>query len=169
PTGDETWIAPPDRADYIPVSAEYALDINGAADLRTVYLAQRAAQGLRAAPPELEISPLLRALILALSEELVLYDESGRGGAIARLIVSEIARARRLPLVIPMPRDPRLRRVCIAILAAPESPHRLDDWATGAGASSRTLARLFQQEVGLSFSAWRRRVRFHNALEALVR
>ena len=30
------------------------------------------------------------------------------------------------------------------------------------------LARLFEKEVGLSFIAWRQRVRFHNALEAIT-
>ena len=38
-----------------------------------------------------------------------------------------------------------------------------------AGASARTLARLFESELDLSFTAWRQRVRFHNALEAIAR
>jgi len=116
----------------------------------------------------LEVSPLLRALVLALIDEPVLYEETGRGGAIASLILSEIQTARRLPLVLPMPRDPRLQRVCSSLLADPSQSAGLDTWAENAGASSRTLARLFEREVGLSFSVWRQRVRFHNALEALV-
>ena len=38
-----------------------------------------------------------------------------------------------------------------------------------AGASARTLARLFDSELDLTFTAWRQRVRFHNALEAIAR
>ncbi len=38
-----------------------------------------------------------------------------------------------------------------------------------AGASTRTLARLFERDLGMSFNAWRQRVRFHTALEALSR
>ena len=45
----------------------------------------------------------------------------------------------------------------------------LDDWAQVAGASSRTLARLFERDLGMSFNQWRQRIRFHNALEALSR
>ena len=112
--------------------------------------------------------PLLRELVLALIDEPVIFDEKGRGGALAELIFSEIAHARRLPLVIPMPRDPRLLRVCNAILADPASRRTLDDWAGGAGASVRTLARLFDEELRVGFVAWRQRVRFHNALEAIV-
>jgi AraC-like DNA-binding protein len=72
-----------------------------------------------------------------------------------------IARAPRLPLVIPMPHDPRLRRVCTRLLADPSDTRTLDAWSEIAGASARTLARLFESELQL--------VRFHNALEAIAR
>ncbi len=136
--------------------------------MRTLYIARCASDDLPAAPTVLEVSPLLRELVLALIEEPVIYDEQGRGGAVALLILSEIAKARRLSLVIPMPRDPRLLRLCNALLADPASRLTLDSWVDTAGASSRTLARLFEAELGLSFAAWRQRVRFHNALEAIV-
>jgi hypothetical protein len=45
----------------------------------------------------LEVSQLLRELVLALIDEPVIYDEQGRGGAIPFLIFGEIAKARRLP------------------------------------------------------------------------
>ena len=115
------------------------------------------------------VSRLLRELVLALVDEPLLYDRAGRGGAIVSLIVSEIARAQRLPLVIPMPHDPRLRRVCARLLADPSDLRTLDGWSEIAGASARTLARLFDSELDLTFTAWRQRVRFHNALEAIAR
>ena len=62
-------------------------------------------------------------------DEPVIYDEQGRGGAIAELIFSEIGRARRLPLVIPMPRDARLRRVCTRLLADPSDRRTLEGCA----------------------------------------
>lgn len=175
-TGREAWIVPPDRAVYIPAHVTHAIDIRGEVAMRTIYLVGDVSDGLPpglpsglpTAPTVLEVSDLLRALILALIAEPVLYDEAGRGGAIATLILSEIATARPLPLVLPMPRDPRLRRVCAALLADPSLPSGLDAWADLAGASPRTLARLFERELGLTFSVWRQRVRFHNALEALV-
>jgi AraC-like DNA-binding protein/mannose-6-phosphate isomerase-like protein (cupin superfamily) len=168
-TGAEAWIVPPDRAVYLPAGVEHAIDIRGDVEMRTVYLTPSAGPDLPTQPIVVEVRPLLRALILALIDEPVLYDESGRGGAIARLILSEIARARSLPLRVPMPSDPRLRRVCSALLADPADSRGLDDWAASSGASARTLARLFEQEVGLTFTAWRQLARFHNALEALVR
>jgi AraC-like DNA-binding protein/quercetin dioxygenase-like cupin family protein len=167
-THAEAWIVPPDRAVYLPALVEHSIDIRGLVKMSTLYIAPRAQDGLPVAPTVLEVSALLRELVLALIDEPVVYDKQGRGGALAALIFSEIARARRLPLVIPMPRDPRLLRVCNAMLADPASRHTLDDWAADAGASVRTLARLFHEELSIGFVAWRQRVRFHNALEAIV-
>ncbi len=167
-TATEAWIVPPDRAVYLPARTEHSISIRGQVEMRTLYIARDAHDDLPATPTVLEVSSLLRELVLALIEEPVVYDEQGRAGAVAFLILAEIASARRLSLVIPMPRDPRLLRVCNALLADPASRLTLDSWVDTAGASVRTLARLFESELGLSFAAWRQRMRFHNALEAIV-
>jgi AraC-like DNA-binding protein/quercetin dioxygenase-like cupin family protein len=167
-TSTEGWIVPPDRAVYLPAHTEHAISISGCVTMSTLYIARRPNSDLPPAPTVLEVSPLLRELVLALIGEPVIYDEQGRGGALASLILVEIARAHRLPLVIPMPRDPRLLRVCDALLADPASRLTLDRWVDIAGASVRTLERLFEQELGLSFVTWRQRVRFHSALEAII-
>ncbi|MEW6640207.1 MAG: helix-turn-helix transcriptional regulator [Pseudomonadota bacterium] len=167
-TAQEAWIVPPDRAVYLPAGTVHAISIRGRVEMRTLYIARDAHDDLPAAPTVIEVSPLLRELVLALIEEPVIYDEKGRAGAVAFLILAEIARARRLALMIPMPQDPRLLRLCQALLADPSRRTTLDGWVETAGASVRTLARLFEAETGLSFAAWRQRVRFHNAMEAIV-
>ncbi len=168
-TEREAWIVPPDRAVYIPALTAHSVSMRGAVEMRTLYLVPDSAPDMPATPVAIHVTDLLRALVMALIEEPLLYDEAGRGGAIAGLIHSEIARADRLSLVVPMPADARLSRICLALLGNPADARTLDQWAELAGASPRTLARLFRDEVGLSFAAWRQRVRFHNALEALVR
>jgi AraC-like DNA-binding protein/quercetin dioxygenase-like cupin family protein len=167
-TRTDGWIVPPDRAVYLPAHTEHAIRIRGLVTMSTLYIVRRHHDDLPLAPTVLEVSPLLRELVLALIDEPVIYDEQGRGGAVASLILDEIARARQLPLVIPMPRDARLQRVCDALLADPASRLTLEGWVDVAGASVRTLARLFEEELGVSFVAWRQRVRFHNALEAII-
>lgn len=162
------WTVPPDRAVYMPGGVTHAIAIRGDLEMRTLYIAPGAAEGLPAAPTVLEVSDLLRSVVLALIDEPVLYDEAGRGGALAKLVLSEIARARRLALGVPMPRDPRLARLCEALVADPSAGLTLEGWAETAGASARTLARLFQRELGMSFGTWRRRVRLQNAVEEIV-
>jgi AraC-like DNA-binding protein len=113
-----------------------------------------------------EISGLLRELILALLEEPVAYDENGRGGTVARLILTELGRLQERRLDVPMPRDARALRVARALLDNSGLDYDLDRWAENAGASRRTLARLFRAETGLGFAEWRARLR---AIDGLAR
>src|ERR1700751_4593158 len=74
----------------------------------------------------------------------------------------------RRPISVPACNDARLRRVTEALLADPADPRGLDAFAEMAGASARTLARLFQRETGMSFQAWRRQLRLTEGLAALA-
>lgn len=168
-TQGEAWIVPPDRALYVPGGIEHGVAMKGQVEMRTLYILPHAAPDLPKSPAVLDISTLLKALILALLDEPIDYDEQGRGGLVAGLILDELSRAQQLQLVIPMPRDERLKRLCKALLDDPARGETLDGWAQEAGASPRTLSRLFTREVGLTFTQWRQRVRFHNAMEAIVR
>ncbi len=168
-TAEGAWIVPPDRALYMPGGIEHAVSMKGRVEMRTLYIDPGAAPGLPQQPVVLEVPDLLRALILELLEEPVLYDETARGGRLAALILDEIASARTLALAIPMPKDRRLKRLCERLIAEPARDETLERLAEGTGASARTLSRLFTRETGLTFSQWRQRVRFTNALEALVR
>ena len=67
-----------------------------------------------------------------------------------------------------MPRDKRLRTVCAALLHEPGRPETLEEWSDLAGASSRTLARLFASETGMRFVDWRHQARLADALVRLA-
>jgi AraC-like DNA-binding protein len=116
----------------------------------------------------IDVSPLLRELIEALSDEnAISAADRPRRSALDDLALIEVARAERLELHVPMPEDARLRRICDAVLGHPEEARTLDDLAEEAGASARTLRRLFQQELGMSFAMWRQQVRLVEALALL--
>lgn len=168
-TATHSWMVPPDRALYMPAGIEHSVAIYGPVEMRTLYIARNAGADLPHAPVAFVASPLLRALVLALLDEPVAYDGASRAERISVLILDEIARAKPLALAIPMPIDRRLLKLCEALIQAPESTLTLDGWAVTAGASRRTLARLFQTECGMTFTAWRQQVRFYSAIDALAR
>lgn len=168
-TDEQAWIVPPDRAVYIPGGVAHRVNMRGDVAMRTLYIARGAAAGLPLIPTGIVVSDLLRELILELLAEPIDYDEAGRGGHIAALIFDEIGRAEPQALVVPLPHDPRLARLCDALVADPACRKTLEEWSASVGASPRTLARLFEREVGLSFARWRQRLRFHHAMEAIVR
>ncbi len=166
-TAQDAWVVPPDRAIYIPAGTPHSVHIHGDVDMRTLYIDTKASQQAPRDISVIAVSNLLRELIFSLSEEPVTYDRNSRAGHIAQLIEDEIIHARDVSLSVPLPKDPRLQRLCAELLAAPSDRRTLDGWAEMSGASTRTLARLFENELGMSFIQWRQRIRFHNALEAL--
>jgi AraC-like DNA-binding protein len=137
---------------------------------RTLFIDLEAAGSLAGAGCKvLEVSPLLRELILALSSEPAEYPPGGRGEALARLILSELATMETVPIAVPWPRDRRLQALCADIMRDPGSARRLEDRAFEAGASARTLIRLFPKETGLRYRQWVQQVHLAHAFELLAR
>ena len=58
--------------------------------------------------------------------------------------------------------------VCEALLRKPGRRETLEEWGDIAGASSRTLARLFASETGMRFVDWRQQARLAEALVQLA-
>ncbi|RDV05296.1 AraC family transcriptional regulator [Undibacter mobilis] len=165
-TGQAAWILPPARAIWLPPQLPHKVTMRSKVEMRTVYIDEALCAALPGRPVFAAISGLLRELILALLEEPADYGEHERGGAIARLILTELGRLEERRYDVPMPRDDRALRVARALLDDPSIDRDLDRWADEAGASRRTLARLFRHETGLGFAEWRARLR---AVDGLAR
>ena len=163
------WIIPPRRALLIAPGVVHELTMLSRVNMRALYIETAAAGDLVDGCRVLEVSPLLRELILALSLEPVDYPPGGRGDALARLILSELAAMETVPIAVPWPRDRRLQALCADIMARPGSLRRLDDYALDAGASARTLIRLFPRETGLHYRQWVQQVHLAHAFEMLAR
>jgi AraC-like DNA-binding protein/quercetin dioxygenase-like cupin family protein len=153
--GHGTYLVPPSRALWIPPGVEHAVTVVERADIRTLYV-HPGARFLRDGAahrspfvqwPEcqvLEVSPLLREL--------------------ADLVLDELRQASPVRLGLALPADKRLRALCEAVLADPLRHATLAGWAGDAGASPRTLARLFRQQLGTTFGSWRQQARLAQAL-----
>ncbi|MEO7243535.1 MAG: helix-turn-helix transcriptional regulator [Rubrivivax sp.] len=181
-----TFLVPAWRAVWIPPGVEHLVTVVEAAELRTLYIHQPADSAGPGVPSAasgpwrhcrvLEVSPLLRELVLQMGHE---PDGAAAGApdpaALARerrlgeLALDELQRAAPVPLGIALPRDKRLRALCQAVIADPTRHARLEDWAAEAGASPRTVARRFRDELGTSFGPWRQQVLLGRALTLAAR
>jgi len=161
------WMVPPSTALFLPAHALHAIRMDGPVAMRVLVLREDAATRAGSSPAVIAVSPLLREVILAACAEPLAWALGGRGHFLAELALDEIARASPMPLGLPMPRDARLRRAVAALLTRPADPRGLEALADIAGASSRTLARLFRAETGLTFRQWRLQARMTEAMGAL--
>lgn len=181
-----TYLVPPSRAVWVPPGVEHAITVVETAELRTLYLHQRPGRcgpgcGTRADATGgdwrhcrvLEVSELLRALLLALPTEPdgapPGADALAREKLIAPLLSDELRRAAPVPLGVALPQDKRLRTLCEAVLDDPTRHDTLADWSRDVGASERTVARLFRQDLGTSFVQWRQQVLLARALSLAAR
>jgi len=110
----------------------------------------------------------LRELILYATTLRDHYAPDGPEARVMAVIPDQLRLLRPEPLHLPTPADRRLRAITDALSEHPSDGRSLADWARTAGASERTLARLFQRETGMTFGAWRQRLRLLVAIGRLA-
>jgi AraC-like DNA-binding protein len=161
------WFVPPARAVWAPAGLEHEIWARGDFAMRTLYLEPDLAASIDGGCRAIEVQPLLRELILYIVSLGMLAAEDPIQARLAAVLADLLAKADTLPLSLPAPTDPRALRAAERLQAFPADPAALKDVAHEAGASVRTLQRLYLAETGLRFSEWRQRLRLLNAAGAL--
>ena len=177
--GHNTYLVPAWRAVWIPPNVDHVVAVIEAAELRTLYIHQPGDAAGPEVPREqqdawrqcrvMAVSPLLRELVLQM--DIAMDGEAAPAAAaqarerrLGDLVLDELRRAAPVRLGIELPQDKRLRALCEAVLADPSRHATLDGWAGESAASTRTVARLFRQQLGTSFGPWRQQVLLARAL-----
>jgi AraC-like DNA-binding protein len=136
---------------------------------RTVFVYPSAAGTLPQHGAPLEISALTRELILEASSFGARYRPGSPEARLTRVLHDRLSSTPLSKLAVPLARDARLRRVCEALLENPSDSRDLKSWGRLVGASSRTLARRFLYETGMTFCAWQQHMRLSIACDRLAR
>jgi AraC-like DNA-binding protein len=163
-TTGTTWTVPPSRAIWVPPHVTHEVFAVEDAFLRTLYITESTVPAALDTPRVVEVSDLLREVIAALDTPDISSEREKLLGALA---LDELTRSQPLPLSVPMPTEKRLRALCEAVIADPTHGESLEQWASSVGASTRTIARLFRQELGVSFSQWRQQAILARAIPLL--
>jgi len=164
-----TFIVPPSRAVWIPPYVQHTVVVLETAELRTVDLDPCVTPSGWTDCRVLMVSKLLRELVHALEDSV----PGPRDDALMALSVDEMTHATTHALGVPMPHpehgDKRLRALCEAVLRDPAEKSQLSEWVAQVGASERTVARLFREELGTSYQQWRLQAVLAHALPQLAR
>jgi AraC-like DNA-binding protein len=160
-----TWVAPANRITWTPPGFEHSHRFYGETDVCVLAVPRELCGALAAHPGVFAVSPLLREALLALIDR-----QEIRPGADERLravIIDELVEAPDQPVHLPEPHDDRLRAVTEFLRTDPGHGATLAELGRAAGASERTLSRLFHDELGMTFHRWRTILRIHHALVQL--
>lgn len=163
-----SWVVPTGQAVWMPAGLDHAIRISGDVSMRTLFVRDDARAGLPTECEVIEVSPFLREALVQAAAIPLDYAQGGRDERVMELILDEFEAAPRLQMHVPLPRDPRLLRLCQILIADPSAPATLDALAGSIHVSGRTLARMFHRELGMSFGAWLRRMRLLLSLPRLA-
>ena len=161
------WLVPPTRALWAPAGVVHAIEMRGETAMRTIYVPAERSDALPMATHAIEVTPLLREVVLHLVALRLLRADEPKHLHMAQVFLDLVAASESLPLFVPMPRDARAAAVARALRADPSREESVEELASGAGASVRTLQRIFSEETGMRFVEWRQRLRLLQAITLL--
>lgn len=160
------WLSmlPPVRVAWIPPDTEHRVRIRGEVAYRSIYLDPAQLALPADGPAILTMNPLLRELFERISHAPFDQDWSSPPAShLLALCLHELAQARSEPLLLPLPRDPRL-----VTLDLQQLPPDLMSLAGRVGASDRTVSRIFRRDTGMSYQSWRQLWRLLRAADLLA-
>jgi len=166
-TSAGTWVVPAQRAVWIPARTPHSILMSGVVSMRTIYLRARQAQLPRACCV-VNVSPLLQHLIVHLCTVGKLSRRSKTHAHLIDVLIDQLKTVQAVPLQLPSPTDPRAARVVAALQGNLDGSHSLVWACKQAGASKRTIERLFQRETGISLGKWREQLRLMRSLQLLA-
>ncbi len=163
-----TWVVPPLRAVWVPAGITHSIDMSGDVSMRTLYFRRRMARAMPRDCCVVEVSPLLRELILHVVAIGMLDRDRAQHARLLAVVLDQLRALPSVPVQLPLPRDRRALRVAQLLNDDPSDLRTLPSLAKQAGASARTVERLFQRETGLGFARWRQQLRLLQSLRLLA-
>ncbi len=170
-TKEGRWVVPPTKGVWLQAHVEHTVSMRGKVSMRTLFIDPDAILGLPEKDCVLEVSPLLRELVLEASRLPLDYDIRSRDGQLMKLLLGEFSRIPILsiqPFHLPWPADERLEQVCIQITRQPADLTTANQWADLLAMSTKTFQRRFKSHTGITFGQWRQLARLLLSLESLA-
>jgi AraC-like DNA-binding protein len=162
------WVVPTYRAVWIPALVAHTIALSGVVAMRTLYFKTRLAKDLPRNCCVVNVPTLLKELILHACQFPSLKKTVKRECHLIDVIIDQLCGIQVVPLQLPHPCDPRAVHFAEALLADPSDRRTLLQLCQRAGASKRTLERVFQRDVGMSLGNWRQQLRLMHGMRLLA-
>lgn len=171
-TQNSSWMIPTGRAVFIPAGCTHAIRMWGAVEMRTLYLSPGLTGFGNPNCRVVEVTPLLRELVLRTVERMGLDSRSAHDSRVIGLVEDEVKtaveRTEDSPLVLALPADAQALALARSVLDEPSVNDSVDRLAKKHGLARRTLERRFRDETGMSFGMWRQKARLLDSIRLLA-
>lgn len=170
-TGEGRWLVPSQLGVWIPAGVAHRVEVLADAELWMVHWQPAVAQAW--APPTrldrpfaLRVTALMRALLDAAFATAMTAEKTE---LVVRLMLHELTATAHAPTFLPLPTSAVGRRVADVAAGDLRNQLSIDEIASRAATSVRTVSRVFLAETGLTFKLWRQRARIVQAMDRLGR
>src|ERR1700751_769142 len=167
-TKDGIWVVPTDRAVWIPARIPHTITMSGIVAMLTLYLRERLAKTLPRNCCVVNVSALLRELILRACAYSKMAKRISQQRHLIEIILDPHDAIQTVPLQLPNVSDARAIRIIQVLRSDPSDSRPLSELCRLGGASKRTVERLFQQDAGMTFGKWRQELRLMRAMQLLA-
>jgi len=162
------WVLPPLRALWIPANTPHTVELSGTVSMRTLYLLPKLGRTLPRKCFVMNVSPLLRELILHACGFKRLRKKTTVERRVIEVLMDQLKAVDSIPLQLPHPTDARATRVVNTLLNDPSDVRELETLCKDCGASKRTIQRLFLEETQMNFGKWRQQLRLLRGMQLLA-
>jgi len=163
---DGLWPVPPDCALWIPGNRLHRSIVSTEGKICLLYFDQQS-DVLPNTSCFVTLTPLVREMIWHMASVEPRYEPTGPDGRIATALVGQLAHMDVEQLSVPMPNNPRLRRIAECLIKDPGNRRTVAEWADIVATSEKTLGRLLRSETGMSFVQWRQQLQLVVAIRKL--
>ncbi|MFT6654817.1 MAG: AraC-like DNA-binding protein [Marinomonas primoryensis] len=164
---DKMWLVPPRCAVWIPSMVIHRNQISPCADVCMLFV-----DSTDLSMPDkactLTVTSLLRELTTSLATQEPDYEAGSATDRLVTVLLDQLVEQEREAFDFPIPDEPTLNRLALALLAKPSEKRTLGQWANDFAMSERTLARMIKRHVQLTFGQWRSQLHIVLALQKLA-
>jgi len=166
-TSSGVYVVPAHQGLWLPPNVEHQVwCYHGAVD-RSLHIEPALCEALPKEVFTFNVDGLLKALILEVCQWPKDYLVTAQKMRLIEVLLDQLGSADDSKLFIKNISDKRLLPIVQALTNDPANGLTLEQWANHVGASSRTLNRLFNVQVGCGFSLWKQKLRMIKSIEML--
>jgi AraC-like DNA-binding protein len=164
---EQRFLAPPGFAVWLPPGMEHSSYNRKPALFRRVNIAKSLCNGMPQQACLLNVSPIFHAIVEDCLARKMLEPKTKADLRLCWVLIDQL---RQMPVeqtYLPTSTDKFLAPILQELERNPSDNTSLAVWAIRVYTTERTLSRRCQQELGMSFSEWRQRLRFLHAISLL--
>jgi len=166
-TGEGIFLIPPSQAFWCPPNVTHEVVFSGAVDIANLFIDPAWGYSLPLNPQIFNVSSLVSSLVKRAIEMGCDYKTNGKEYRLMLVLLDEISALEKSLLALPWSNRDKLNDILCLLVKDPCNIDTIEQWAESIYVSPRTLARMFQKELGMTFTEWRMRIKLFHAIEQL--